>query len=77
MPAPARISTTAAWRDDEWLECVMVITETPDVATFAFRAPSGAWFDYEPGQFLTLDLPVPGGAVQRTYTISSSPSRPL
>ena len=77
MPAPARISTTAAWRDDEWLECVMVIPETPDVATFAFRAPSGAWFDYEPGQFLTLDLPVPGGAVQRTYTISSSPSRPL
>jgi ferredoxin-NADP reductase len=48
-----------------------------DTATFTFRAPSGAWFDYQPGQFITLDLPVPGGNVQRTYTISSSPSRPL
>ena len=65
------------WKDDEPLECAMVVTETSDTATFTFRAPSGAWFDYQPGQFVTLDLPVPGGNVQRTYTISSSPSRPL
>lgn len=65
------------WRDDELLECAMVVPETPDTATFTFRAPSGAWFNYQPGQFITLDLPVPGGNVQRTYTISSSPSRPL
>ncbi|ODM41442.1 hybrid-cluster NAD(P)-dependent oxidoreductase [Cereibacter johrii] len=65
------------WSDSEELECAMVIPETESCATFAFRAPSGAWFDYQPGQFLTLDLPVPGGRVQRTYTISSSPSRPL
>ena len=65
------------WKDDEPLECVMVVPETSDTATFTFRAPSGAWFDYQPGQFVTLDLPVPGGNVQRTYTISSSPSRPL
>lgn len=39
--------------------------------------PSGAWFDYRPGQFLTLELPLPGGTIHRTYTISSSPSRPL
>ena len=69
------------WSDSEMLECAMVVPETPDSATFTFRAPSGAWFDYQPGQFLTLDLPVdpgnvPGGNVQRTYTISSSPSRP-
>ena len=74
--------TTAPWRDSEPLECAMVVPESPDVATFTFRAPSGAWFDYQPGQFLTLDLPInpkmgPGGNVQRTYTISSSPSRPL
>lgn len=67
----------APWKDSEELECAMVIPETADCVTFAFRAPSGAWFDYQPGQFLTLELPVPGGAVQRTYTISSSPSRPL
>lgn len=65
------------WKDDELLECAMVVPETSDTATFTFRAPSGAYFDYQPGQFITLDLPVPGGNVQRTYTISSSPSRPL
>ena len=69
--------TAAPWNDAELLECAMVIPETADTATIAFRAPSGAWFDYLPGQFLTLELPVPGGSVQRTYTISSSPSRPL
>ncbi|CAM3050183.1 Ferredoxin-NADP reductase [Paracoccus aminovorans] len=66
-----------SWKDDELLECVMVVPEVSDTATFTFRAPSGAFFDFKPGQFLTLDLPVPGGNVQRTYTISSSPSRPL
>ena len=69
--------TEAPWRDTEDLECAMVIPETADCATIAFRAPSGAWFDYQPGQFLTLELPVPGGPLLRTYTISSSPSRPL
>jgi len=76
MPA-ASLARTAPWRDDELLECVMVVPEAPNVATFAFRAPSGGWFDYMPGQFLTLELPDPGGTVHRTYTISSSPSRPL
>lgn len=76
--AKSRLNWTAApWDDSEQLECAMVVPETPDTATFTFRAPSGAWFDYQPGQFVTLDLPVPGGNVQRTYTISSSPSRPL
>lgn len=69
--------TAAPWRDSEMLECAMVIPEATDCATFAFRAPSGGWFDYLPGQFLTLELPVPGGPLLRTYTISSSPSRPL
>jgi len=68
---------SAPWNDGEELECAMVIPETADCATIAFRAPSGAWFDYQPGQFLTFDLPVPEGTIQRTYTISSSPSRPL
>ncbi len=69
--------TAAPWQESEPLECAMVIPETEGCATFAFRAPSGAWFDYQPGQFLTLELPVPGGPLLRTYTISSSPSRPL
>lgn len=65
------------WRDSEPLVCCAVVPEAPDVATFSFVAPSGALFKYEPGQFLTLELPVPGGTVWRTFTISSSPSRPL
>jgi ferredoxin-NADP reductase len=69
--------TAKPWTDSEPLECAMVVPESDDAATFTFRAPSGAWFDYQPGQFITLDLPVPGGNVQRTYTLSSSPSRPL
>ena len=66
----------AIWQQSEPLECVSVIPEMPNTASFTFRAPSGAIFDFRPGQFLTLELPVPGGTVHRTYTISSSPSRP-
>lgn len=74
-PMPA----TAIWQDGEMLECVSVIPEMPNTASFSFRAPSGALFSYDPGQFLTLEIPAPdqpGGVVHRTYTISSSPSRP-
>lgn len=48
------------WQSDEPLECVSVIPELANTATFTFRAPSGALFDFRPGQFLTLELPVPG-----------------
>ena len=58
------------------LVCTAVIDEAPDVKTFMFAAEGGGWFRYRPGQFLTLELPVPGEPVLRTYTISSSPSRP-
>ena len=71
IPMPA--ADAPAWRDVEPLECVMIIPEAPNVMTFAFRPPSGARFHYKAGQFVTLDLPVPGGNLQRTYTISSSP----
>ncbi|KIC44426.1 NADH oxidase [Ruegeria sp. ANG-S4] len=67
------------WQDSETLECVSVVPEVPNTASFTFRAPSGAMFAYHPGQFLTLEIPAPGqpgGVVHRTYTISSSPSRP-
>lgn len=70
------IQGTGVWQDSELLECVSVIPEVPNTMTFSFRAPSGALFDYLTGQFLTLEIPVPGGPLHRTYTISSSPSRP-
>ncbi|TPE46707.1 hybrid-cluster NAD(P)-dependent oxidoreductase [Amaricoccus solimangrovi] len=72
-----RLVGARTWKDDEPLECVSVVPDGPGVVSFSFRSPSGAWFDYQPGQFLTLELPLPGGKAYRTYTISSSPSRPL
>ena len=75
MAKPQLNWTAEPWDDSEPLECTMIVPEAPGCATITFRAPSGAWFDYQPGQFLTLDLSA--AAVQRTYTISSSPSRPL
>jgi stachydrine N-demethylase, reductase component len=71
IPMPTKDSPV--WNDSEPLECVAILPEAPGVKTFVFRAPSAAMFVYRAGQFLTLDLPVPGGNVQRTYTISSSP----
>lgn len=60
------------------LECVRVREETADVRTFTFRAGPGTIFRHRPGQFVTLQLPVPGGPpLHRSYTISSSPSRPF
>lgn len=64
------------WTDAEPLECVATLPEAPNVMTFAFQAPSGALFGFDPGQFVALELPVPGGTVWRTYTISSSLSWP-
>ncbi len=69
----------AIWDDGEMLECVSVVPEMADTASFTFRAPSGALFSYDPGQFLTLEIPTPdqpAGVVHRTYTIRSAPSRP-
>jgi stachydrine N-demethylase, reductase component len=75
IPMPR--AATPIWQDSEPLECLAVVPETPGVRTFVFRPPSGATFVYRAGQFLTLELPLPGGTVQRTYTrtytMSSSP----
>ena len=73
----AMTPTLAFWTDDEPLECVGVLPEAPEVATDNLQAPSAALFRYNPGQFVTLVLPVPGGPLYRTYTVSSSPSRPI
>ncbi len=59
------------------LEVINIVPETHDVITFSFRTHSNNWFNFAPGQFITLELPMPEGKIYRTYTISSSPSRPL
>lgn len=79
MPSasPPGAQGPAVWSDREPLECCAVVPEGPNVATFSFVAPRDGLFAYLPGQFLTIELPLPEGPAWRTYTISSSPSRPL
>jgi glycine betaine catabolism B len=58
------------------VECLQVIDETHDVKTFRFVANPPMLFTYKPGQFLTLHLNINGEEVDRSYSISSTPSRP-
>ncbi|MBD0417025.1 hybrid-cluster NAD(P)-dependent oxidoreductase [Oryzicola mucosus] len=68
----------APWNDRlQVLEVIGITEEAPEVKTFTFRSDAQTWFRYKPGQFITLELPIEGGPVMRTYTLSSSPSRPF
>lgn len=68
----------APWNDRlQVLEVVGVFDEAPQVKTFTFRSDNQTWFRYRPGQFVTLELPTADGPLMRTYTLSSSPSRPF
>ncbi len=62
---------------DGCLHCVQVVAETHDVKTFCFLMNPAARLSYLPGQFITLKLPIGGRVVHGSYTISSSPSRPI
>jgi ferredoxin-NADP reductase len=66
------------WNDRlQMLEVVGISDDAPQVKTFTFRSEAQTWFRYRPGQFVTLELPVGDEPVHRTYTLSSSPSRPF
>lgn len=69
---------SARWwtKGDLTVRCIGVIDETADVKTFRFVANSPMLFNYQPGQFVTLDLEINGNPVLRSYSISSTPSRP-
>lgn len=73
----ASIAPPPPWSgaDAQALHCVQIIKESADVKTFVLAAP-GRHFRYLPGQFLTLELQIDGQAVNRCYTLSSSPTRP-
>lgn len=58
------------------VKCVQIINETADVKTFTFASEPPVKFDYQPGQFITLNLNIEGKSVKRSYSISSTPSRP-
>jgi glycine betaine catabolism B len=61
---------------DLTVKCVRIIEETADAKTFKFVAEPPVLFNYKPGQFVTLDLNINGERVLRSYSISSTPSRP-
>lgn len=63
------------WKQDLNVRCVRIVSETSDVKTFTFVNPS-VQFHYQPGQFITLDLEINGMSVLRSYSLSSTPSRP-
>ncbi|CAM3777458.1 hybrid-cluster NAD(P)-dependent oxidoreductase [Parendozoicomonas haliclonae] len=56
--------------------CQQVIDETSDIKTFVFQMKEKMHFTFKPGQFMTLMQELDGEMVYRSYTISSSPSRP-
>ena len=58
------------------LKVVDIIEETHDTKTFRFSGEEPLLFSYRPGQFVTFLLEIDGREVQRSYSMSSSPSRP-
>jgi ferredoxin-NADP reductase len=58
------------------LSCLQVRDEGREVRTFTFAADDGRWFRFLPGQFITLELTIDGRRVPRSYSMSSSPTRP-
>ncbi len=81
IQSSAKVAVASAlpryWSSGEiTVRCIQAIAETHDVKTFRFVAEPSALFDYKPGQFVTLDLEIEGKRVMRSYSISSTPSRP-
>lgn len=80
IPDLRAIASAPLWdpERDETLVCRQVRDETHDVKTFVFSSPEPRRFSYKPGQFLTFSLPCgpAGEEINRSYTISSAPTRP-
>lgn len=81
-PSPNLLPSAQApyWTSGEaTLMVAGIIEETHDAKTFRFVSSSPdkpLLFSFKPGQFMTVSLNVDGKDVKRSYTISSSPSRP-
>lgn len=72
------LDTVKPWDSQKQkLECSMILQDAHDVKTFCFQTSDQSWFRYLPGQFITLELNMGGKQVHGTYTLSSSPSRPM
>lgn len=70
-------SGTPVWTPGKTkVRCVEVVRETHDTKTYCFVADPVTLFHFKPGQFVTIEVPVESTTLRRSYTISSSPSRP-
>lgn len=81
VPAPAPASSQAAgvrlWQSGKTrVRCVSVVQETHDTKTYNFVAEPQVLFHFKAGQFVTIEIDLKGQTLRRSYTISSSPSRP-
>src|SRR6478752_5583533 len=56
-------------------EARLVTTErlTPSVRELVFERADGAPFQFDPGQWVNLVLPLPDGEIKRAYSIASAP----
>lgn len=73
----SKLNQTTLWTtQDLTLRCFRIIDETPDTKTFWFVAEPAVWFQYHPGQFVTIAVNIEGKRILRPYTIASSPLRP-
>lgn len=82
ISAQALNAATAHFMAKDWqaeplrLICTARWMETSDVVSFRFRAAEPLKFRFKPGQFITFQLEIGGEILHRSYTLSSSPSRP-
>ncbi|MGO1974943.1 MAG: FAD-binding oxidoreductase [Propionibacteriaceae bacterium] len=67
-----------AWTDEFAgpLTCVEIADITHDVRSFSFELPGATRLQFAPGQYLTFTFDIDGTAIERCYTISSSPFEP-
>ncbi len=73
-PKPTVNSRPKVWKGELIVASITPVTH--DVKTFRLRARDGGPlpFEYQPGQYMTLQLMIDGKRVNRSYTIASSPT---
>ncbi|MDE0904672.1 MAG: FHA domain-containing protein [Planctomycetota bacterium] len=70
-------SEMSVWSKGEVnLRVADIIDESHDAKTFRLVGKEDVLFSYKPGQFITLSVEIEGKTVKRSYSLSSSPSRP-
>lgn len=61
---------------DRPLQITDILHETHDVYTLRLQGDPLCRFAYYPGQYITFNLPIDGKRVLRSYSVSSTPTRP-